>query len=89
MKETDFERVQREQGLTAEEAEEIFPKYYEEYLHRESDSSNDDEYLKEARKNANNCTDGIRNGMSYEERTKAASNLGPNWANIMSGLGDQ
>ncbi len=42
-----------------------------------------------AKNNANNCRADIRNGMTEEERITAAQNFGPNWANIMSGLGDQ
>ena len=38
---------------------------------------------------SNNCRDDIKNGMSEKERIKAADFYGPNWANIMSGLGDQ
>ena len=37
----------------------------------------------------NNCREDIRNGMSETERRNAANSLGSNWANIMSGLGDQ
>ncbi len=37
----------------------------------------------------NNCRDEIKNGMSETERRNAANSFGPNWANILSGLGDQ
>ena len=37
----------------------------------------------------NNCREDIRNGMNEAERRNAANSFGPNWANIMSGLGDQ
>lgn len=36
-----------------------------------------------------NCREDIKQAMPKEERIKAADKLGPNWANIMSGLGDQ
>ena len=51
----------------------------------------DDELSSEARarKNAENCREDIKNGMREEDRINAARNFGPNWANIMSGLGDQ
>jgi len=37
----------------------------------------------------NNCLPEIATAMSEEERRKAADAFGPNWATIMSGLGDQ
>ena len=37
----------------------------------------------------NNCRPDIANAMSEEERKRAADNFGPNWASVLSGLGDQ
>jgi hypothetical protein len=37
----------------------------------------------------NNCLPEIGKAMPEEDRRKAADLLGPNWATIMSGLGDQ
>lgn len=37
----------------------------------------------------NNCLPEIGNSIPEEERRRAADVLGPNWATIMSGLGDQ
>jgi len=37
----------------------------------------------------NNCRDDIKRNISEDKRKNAARNFGPNWANIMAGLGDQ
>jgi hypothetical protein len=39
--------------------------------------------------NAHNCADWAFQYMTFEEKLVAASNFGENWANILSGLGDQ
>jgi hypothetical protein len=88
---SDYERIKRQQGLDDSEMESIFYEewakhHYPEFFNKEEPRG---EYSRETQRNADNCTDRIRNGMSQEDRTRAAHNLGPNWANIMSGLGDQ
>lgn len=37
----------------------------------------------------NNCTEIIKLGISETDREKASKKLGPNWATVLSGLGDQ
>ena len=37
----------------------------------------------------NRCRDDIKDNISEDKRRMAAHNFGKNWANIMSGLGDQ
>lgn len=37
----------------------------------------------------NNCRHDIANAISEDERERFADRLGPNWANVLSGLGDQ
>jgi hypothetical protein len=54
----------------------------------ESDSSNNG-YSSEDYRNAKNCAPWAHTNMSEQEKLNAARNLGPNWANIIAGLGDQ
>lgn len=37
----------------------------------------------------NRCRGDIKDNVSEDKRRLAAHNFGPNWANIMAGLGDQ
>jgi hypothetical protein len=53
------------------------------------ETTNSSGYTREDYENAERCRDDIRGGMTREERLNAAHNFGSNWANIMSGLGDQ
>jgi hypothetical protein len=36
-----------------------------------------------------NCRPDIKNAIDEDERERLADKLGPNWASVMSGLGDQ
>jgi len=47
------------------------------------------DYSSEDSRNAQNCASWAFTERSAQEKSNAARNLGPNWANIMSGLGDQ
>jgi hypothetical protein len=88
----DFERVQRDYGLDDDEIFALFPDYYVEHKYPSwspKETSSDNRPSSEDHDDADNCTATIRNGMSREERVKAANKFGPNWANIISGLGDQ
>jgi hypothetical protein len=53
-----------------------------------SDKSQDN-FTEEDYKNVENCADWAHTGLTYQEKLQAAHNFGPNWANILAGLGDQ
>lgn len=48
-----------------------------------------DQTVEDKSKWKDNCLPHIKEGMSEEEREMASEKLGPNWASVMSGCGDQ
>lgn len=51
-------------------------------LSKSSDNSKDKDWH-------NNARDDIKQTINEQDRRNFANKLGPNWANILSGLGDQ